>query len=137
MCFYIRNNKKEATLYEALEDITCYKVLKKDLKSPYYNSKYILKELKTSPLRRPKIINGIYQFKLMNFLTKDSILETIDRGLHSFQNLNIAKMEFRKWSYEEMVIIECIIPKRALFYRNDGDKEYVSNKLIPIKKIKL
>lgn len=135
MCFYIRNTKKEATLYEALQDITCYKILDSNLRSPYYNSKYEIGKLKTSPLRKPRtIIDGNYQFKITPHSQNNPYyyIDTIEKGLHSYQK-RTAGVRFLVCSW--LGVFKCIIPKGALFYRDDVKKEYVSDKLIVIKKV--
>jgi hypothetical protein len=138
MCFYVRNTKKEATLYEALEDIVCYKILRKDLSSPYLYYEYTLnKEVKVK-LKIPRHINedGDLQFKLYNKYPDNCTITRINKGLHSYSSLKRARENANGFMFSKYYVFKCIIPKGALFYRDDINKEYVSDKLIIIKQIK-
>lgn len=127
MCFYIRNNKESATLWEATEDIVCYKKLSWNLVSPYENYQYIFNKLNKSYLRK------IYDIKLNKSYYKNFILIFIYKGFHTFSTLNSAK-DYDIWCYS--YIYKCIIPKGSLFYYDNVNKQYVSNRVIVIKQVK-
>lgn len=136
MCFYIRNNEKEATLYEALEDITCYKLLYNNLQSPYLYYRYTLNKKVKSKLKIPKHINkkGNLQFKVHKKYDKGFNILTIEQGLHSYTNLK--KARYKNMYGWDQSIFKCKIPKGSLFYKNNYTEEYVSNQLIVIKRVK-
>ena len=118
MCFNIdKNHKRRKT---AKEDITCYKVMYdyfndgNVFSSPFRGYKYVLGVLVTSKLQRPDKWNKI------------------NKGLHSYSTTQKANTW---WSFN-CVIVKCIIPKGARYYYSEVYEEYVSNKIIAIKKIK-
>lgn len=138
MCFYIRNTKKEATLYEALEDIACYKFLRKNLSSPYQYHQYVFNKKVKVKLKIPKNVNedGDLQFKLYKKYPRHCSLVSINEGLHSYSYLKKAKEMAKGFTFNKYYVFKCIIPKGSLFYKNTYNKEYVSNQLIVIKQIK-
>ena len=117
MCFYIDNNHKRRKT--AKEDIICYKVMynffsnENIFHSMFKNYRYVLGELVTSKLQQPNCGD-------------------INQGLHSYTTTQKAHY----WSGHKHVIIKCVIHKGAKYYYSEVDKEYVSNKIITIKKIK-
>lgn len=122
MCLYTF----QSTPKVAEEDIICYKVLTKDLKSPCYGLQYELGNLITSELKNDFCDDGY---------------NSIEEGLHTLKDLDNAKTTsvFTCWRVQNAwinmhgvnapIIVKCIIPKGSLYY--EGDKEFVSNQLIP------
>lgn len=114
----------------AEEDITCYKVLTEDLKSPCYGLQYELGKLIKSelvPTHRP-------------------ICDTINEGLHTYNDKDDAISTIRllwapqnNWTDEDEIytpiVVECIIPKGSEYYRRWllTSIQYASNQLIPKK----
>jgi len=132
MCFYIRNNKKSATLYVAKEDIACYKILESNLISPYRAYKYKFNKLVKAKLKIPKSLNknGEYQFNLISYYRINERLLSIEKGLHSYVNYSTALKNKNCRLFQDTKIYKCIIPKGSEFYYDPVQKEYVSNQLI-------
>ena len=123
MCLF--TTQKEPNIAE--KDITCYKVLTKDLVSPCYNQQYVLGE---------KIKSVLDYFR--NIVTK---------GLHTFARLEHACNEARytiwqnkrtpELSDKAPIVVKCIIPQGSLYYSSHhysspSAVEYASNQLIPL-----
>ena len=111
----------------AKSDMTCYKVLTKDLVSPCYNQQYVLGEKIKSVLDYSR-----------NIVTK---------GLHTFARLEHACNEARytiwqnkrtpELSDKAPIVVKCIIPQGSLYYSSHhysspSAVEYASNQLIPL-----
>ena len=111
----------------AKSDMTCYKVLTKDLVSPCYNQQYVLGE---------KIESVLNHFR-----------NTITKGLHTFACLEYACNEARytiwynkrtpELSDKAPIVVKCIIPQGSLYYSSHhysspSAVEYASNQLIPL-----
>ena len=124
MCLYLE--KDNPIVLIADKDITCYKVLRtyyKTLHSPY---QYFDWEL-----------NKLYTVKLP--LKKDARKNDrgiINKGLHSFSMLKRAKSSGVFLNYNGRKIYKAIIPKGSYYYYNSDKKEYASNQLIIIKKVR-
>ena len=114
MCFIIHPDHKEKKT--ATEDIVCYKILRTDLVSIYYNYQYKIGKLAKSSL-----------------LYNSFMVDIITDGLHSYSDLIKAQ---KRRSYSTRTIYKAIIPKGAKYYYNPHDKEYVSNQLIIQEEIK-
>lgn len=122
MCFYI--DKKNPNKQIAKKDIVCWKVLEvlpnNKLMSIYYPVVYKKGKLKTS--RIDKITLNIFDN------------ETINKGLHSFTNKNMAIIEYRWiksiYNSKEFEVVKCIIPAGSAYFVNRYKEEYVSNKIM-------
>jgi len=125
MCLTKLTTKKAKV---AKEDIVCYKVLNKDLTSPYKYFQYELGGCTKSDL---EINNDL----------------SVQYGLHSFKYKKGANEEVEEWVTETTqrgdTIMQCVIPKGAEYYegvfegaRMYTDKaSYASNELIVTKKL--
>lgn len=115
------------TSFIAEKDITCYKVLTKDLVSPCYNQQYVLGE------------------KIQSVL--DNSQGVITKGLHTFVYLEQACYEARNTCWRNQInpnlsdrapiVVKCIIPQGSLYYSNchfssPSALEYASERLIPL-----
>ena len=104
--------QKEPNIAE--NDITCYKVLTKDLVSPCYNQQYVLGE------------------KIQSVL--DYSQGVVNKGLHTFACLEHACNEAKytiwynkrtpKLSDKAPIVVKCIIPQGSLYY---SGSPYYSN----------
>ena len=117
MCFYIHSEHQKVKI--ATEDIICYKLLDNDiinnnLTSPYQNALYFTKA-NTHP-----VIKKVKAFSFCKYNSND-----IERGLHSYSSLDMAK----KYSQFGYSIHKAIIPKGTQYYYNPAHNEYVSLKL--------
>ena len=123
MCLYTTQLKPRV----AKSDMTCYKVLTKDLVSPCYNQQYVLGE---------KIKSVLSHFR-----------NTVTQGLHTFACLEYACNEARytiwhnirtpELSDKAPIVIKCIIPQGSLYYssyhyNSPSTVQYASNQLIPL-----
>ena len=111
MCFYITNYKAKI----AQENIVCYKTLYKRKVPGGYKSaiqSYFYKVGKNNPEVKFRMFGS-----------------TIEEGYHSFSK----KPKFNIGSKH---IVECIIPKGATYYYNGIKKEYCSNRIRLVKRIK-
>jgi hypothetical protein len=123
MCLYTTQLKPRV----AKSDITCYKVLTKDLVSPCYNQQYVLGE---------KIESVLNHFR-----------NTITKGLHTFVYLEQACYEARNTCWRNQrnpdlsdrapIVVKCIIPQGTLYYSSryfssPSALEYASEQLIPL-----
>jgi len=132
MCFYIRNNIESATLWVAKQDITCYKILDRELISPYQRFKYKYNKLYKVKIGRLVHMSSASNTKngiiLHPFYGSSMSIFYINKGLHSYSSKDEAK------SYESDFVYKAIIPKGSEFYYDNVCREYVSNQLI-IKKL--
>ena len=104
----------------AQEDITCYKVVNyvddNKVLSFYLNFEYIL--------------NKLYETNLLPIHNQDGDI-CIENGFHSYRTIHRAIKNLVKYlQYKEYgcVVVECIIPKGAIFFQND--KYFASNQII-------
>lgn len=118
-----------AVVQVADEDIVCYKVLTRHDESPYRHMPYKAGELVTSELDkgvRPVDSDGEpYGFREYHI------------GLHTFIFSSEAEYEARDWSMMGMAVWHAVIPKGSRYIVGDfaGDKSYVSDALMLVKKI--
>ena len=128
----------------AEEDITCYKVLTKDLKSPCYGQQYELgKLIKSKLVFTPRPICD----SLGNISSNS---HTVNEGLHTYNDKDDAISTIRvlwvpqnNWTdVDEIyapIVVKCIIPKGSEYYIGrafvwlHSSFEYASNQLIPKK----
>ena len=129
MC--LRTMQKEPNIAE--NDITCYKVLTKNLVSPCYNQQYVLGE------------------KIKSVL--DYSQDVVTKGLHTFACLEQASYEARNtiWRNQRSpelndrapIVVKCIIPQGSLYYSgspyysgthysDSSVLEYASEQLTPL-----
>ena len=123
MCLYTTQLKPHV----AKSDMTCYKVLTKDLVSPCYNQQYVLGE------------------KIQSVL--DYSQGVVNKGLHTFACLEQACYEARNTCWRNQrnpnlsdrapIVVKCIIPQGSLYYssycyNSPSTVEYASNQLIPL-----
>lgn len=133
MCFNVRNNKECATLWVAQEDIVCYKILDKDMTSPYQGFQYKFNTKYKVNIRQPrtKDKDGNMMFKLHKIFNDDLIILSLSKGFHSYTSLQMAKRRLnRHVNVVNVVIVRCVIPKGSEFYQDSVDNEYVSNQII-------
>jgi hypothetical protein len=129
MCLYTKQWESKI----AEEDITCYKALTKDLKSPCFGQQY-----KLDKLIKSKLVRNPDDYIALN----DTI---INEGLHTYKDKcdAIDTVHFRwfcvnNWTNEvhevyAPVVVECIIPKGSEYYIGEDRercKQYASNQLI-------
>lgn len=113
----------------ATEDITCYKVLTKDLKSPCYGQQYVL---------------GILIKSDLNHILRNNDFQNnrVEEGLHTFRFPEYAVRKSKTcwkvqnaWTHKNgvcgRIVVECVIPKGSQYYIDVTDNEYASNQLIP------
>ena len=123
MCLY--TTQKEPKIAE--KDMTCYKVLTKDLISPCYNQQYVLGE------------------KIQSVL--DYSQDVVTKGLHTYVCLEQACYEARNTLWQNQIdpdltdtapiVVKCIIPQGSLYYSSryfssPSALEYASEQLIPL-----
>lgn len=134
MCF---KSTKFPKLRIAKRNIPCYKVLSKDLSSPFMLEEYVVNEIKETSLGR---------------IERDYLNDTydIEEGLHSYtSNCKFVELDCgyffqvkTKFDKEIMIygdfykVFKSIIPKGARYYCNNAG-EYVSDKLIVLNDCKL
>ena len=113
MCLLTNNLHK----YIAEKDIVCYKIVYlqgKEIISFWYDFPYELNRKYTTQVLQPiPMPNGDIR---------------IEKGFHSYRNLNIAKGDIWLSLMESLVIVKCIVPKDSEYYINS--KEMVSNQII-------
>lgn len=112
------------------EDVECYKVVKKDFKSPIMDYQYVMDE------RLPVINLQVFGSKIT--LDWGGRLYIITMGYHSYASLSFAEEMTRK-DYSgikgNIVILRCVIPKgTGYFVNNDG--YVVSETVIPVSIVK-
>ena len=113
MCLLTNNLHK----YIAEKDIVCYKIVYlqgKEIISFWYDFPYELNRKYTTQVLQPiPMPNGDIR---------------IEKGFHSYRNLNIAKGDIWLSLMESLVVVKCIVPKDSEYYINS--KEMVSNQII-------
>jgi hypothetical protein len=105
----------QSTLKTADEDIVCYKVLQKNMRS-YHYSDFIWE------------IGKIYNTKMGTI----NISGVVEEGFHSYSSLDDAKREYFV-DISPCIIVECRIPKDANYYIGTQPLQclgYVSNQLM-------
>ena len=113
MCLLTNNLHK----YIAEKDIVCYKIVYlqgKEIISFWYDFIYELNRKYTTQVLQP--IPAPY----------DNI--RIEKGFHSYRNLDTAKGDIWLSLMESLTIVKCIVPKGSEYYINN--KEMVSNQII-------
>lgn len=134
MCWEGNKNKKNI----ANNDILCYKILKRtenssELMSEYFTFVYELKKLyKTQICTRRSWIDDdkISIHEGFHSYSKDVVIK-----LHNYKsNATVSVFSgYRLFSHDfincEPVLVECIIPKGSIYYKN-GSNEIVSNQII-------
>lgn len=99
MCLYSPTDLKKA-----YRPIKCYKVLYKDLTSPYYNHQYQIGVEESSKLR--KCHNAIQE------------------GLYSYTDLKQAKLALRRHynrTEKNYRLFECTVPAGSLYYMGNSE----------------
>lgn len=108
--------KIQSTLKTADEDIVCYKVLQKNMRSYYYTDfMWEIGKTYSAKMDTTSIISGV-----------------VEEGFHSYSSLDDAKREYFVDS-RPCIIVECRIPKDARYYMGIqplGCLGYVSNQLM-------
>jgi len=106
--------KIQSTLKTADEDIVCYKVLQKNMRS-YHYSDFIWEIGKT------------YSTKI-----DTTAIGVVKEGFHSYRDLDDAKREYFA-DFKPCIIVECIIPKDSHYYMGIQPLKcigYTSNQLM-------
>lgn len=107
MCLANVTNKKPVI---AKKDISCFKVLRiidyNIYQTPYQNELVTLGETYSSVLAKPDRDNEIYI------------------GLHSFLTLKQTKVELKSWSKSTYIIVKCVVPIGANYYRGTYLEEF-------------
>ena len=101
----------------AKEDITVYKYLQYGMVSPYWGYQYAL--------GYHYYQNGPVQEHFSGYLSGSYNYISIYRGLHAYTSLKA----IRRTKYPD-IIVECTIPRGALYYVNEESGEICSNELI-------
>ena len=107
MCLYTKQWESKI----AEEDITCYKVLTEDLKSPCYGQQYELGKLIKSEL----------------VLTSKPLYNCVNEGLHTYSDKGDAiRTVYSRWAIQNNwtdvyeisapIVVECVIPKGSEYY---------------------
>ena len=113
MCLITNNTRK----YIAEKDIVCYKIVNlrgKEITSYWFEFPYELNRKYTTQVLQPiPMLNGDIR---------------IEKGFHSYRNLNTAKGDIWLSLMESLVVVKCIVPKGSEYYINS--KEMVSNQII-------
>lgn len=111
MCF----TSKDQALYIAEEDIVCYKVVSRELKSVYFGMQYEY---------------GKFNHEMLRYIRDPDYVIRVEAGLHSFNNINAAKKYLEPFYgiYRNKIVVECVIPVGSEYHKNDH--EYVSNQII-------
>lgn len=109
MCFFIHEYHAEKKI--ANRDITCYKYLYNNFRSPYQGKLYRLNKLYKSSIRM-----------IIDF----DIIPIITIGLHSYSCKRFAIRQMKA----EGILVKGIIPKGSEYYYNPVRHEYVSNQII-------
>ena len=130
-------NSKTPIKQIAEKDIICYKTFRvKDIiykQRSFLGFNYekikiqalfsIIKGFKYIPYRKQKYINISVEHEYYDFFT-------IDKGYHSYETLNRAKLEKDRYKHilyiSNIVIVECIIPKDTEYYIN-SEQEIVTS----------
>ena len=126
MCLYSNTSIPKI----AKKDIIVYKQLKR------YKGKY--KTTFYTPYMGYKMEEGIHYFQTNKKFTIKNTLSifgkySIERGLHSYTNLNVAKQSLLM----NEIIVEMVIPRGSEYFENKQDKEIVSDNLIWYKGAKI
>ena len=119
MCFSISKNCLKAK--KAKEDIVCYKTLTSDMNSMYKTFKY-----------KPNTTYRLWNWMFWQLKKKDAY-DSIHKGFHSFIKYQSAINDAEHYSL--VLVVEFIIPKGARYFINEGNGEYVSNKIKCIKTV--
>jgi len=126
MCFVSKNRKA----YVAKKDITCYKVM---VKSTLHDSVW----------RSPYRYFGYVPYKvyqtILNPFTRIPVPSlpahiVLHEGFHSYSKRETVKLPLYTVSVG-VVVVKCIIPKGATYYKNTKQGIYVSNQIKIIKEI--
>lgn len=125
----------------AEEDITCYKVLTEDLKSPCYGQQYELGKLTKSELVLTS--KPIYNNRKISS-------NCVNEGLHTYSDKGDAiRTVYSRWTIQNNwtdvnvisapIVVECVIPKGSEYYAGkpfvwlQTSIQYASTQLIPKK----
>ena len=114
----------QSTLKTADEDIVCYKVLQKNMRS-YHYSDFIWEIGKTYSTKMDTI-------DISTKMNAININGFVEKGFHSYSSLIDAKREYFQ-DFRPCIIVECIIPKDADYYIGTQPWEslgYASNQLM-------
>lgn len=107
MCFYIHPDFKEVRV--AKEKIECFKILRYNLRSPYYKFQYVLNKRYRLRKKLEVLYYGL----------------CIEKGFHSYSK----KSKARNRCLNHSVIVRCVIPRGAKYYYNPDLHEYVSTQI--------
>lgn len=112
----------------AEEDIIVYKIMDRtqngELRSFYRNMVYVIGEEYESLLKYFDTDEHDYNHREQGFIGR------IEEGLHSYSRMHVILMNFI-YSSDEIVVIECIVPKGAEYYHGvfGSHHSIASNKL--------
>lgn len=112
------------------KDIKTFKLLNKDLHSPYKGTEYELGKLATAEIQEVEYYEAWTSADDAYFCDKKGV-RCFGPGLHSCTNKKFLKEE-NLFGNE---IYECIIPEGSLYYRGFRGLT-ISNQLIVVKKVK-
>lgn len=139
MCLVVDTKKHVALKYKvAKEDIVCYKVLiynkiKNVYITPYRCTNVKQKEFVCDKFQiKPEVI--VKEWILIGWqLDVPSRKYIIDKGIHSYLNINIAMhacFHFTSLSEIYPVVFECVIPKNTKYWLDDSGIMICSEKII-------
>lgn len=136
-------NKKFIFHKIAKEDITCYKIFRPS--KIHYKKTYLffgkkkihslyslMQNFRYAPYQKQDHVDLHIDRHLISWLPTFETYYAIEEGYHSYATLRRAN--HGKKSPTSSVIVECIIPKDALYYINEDD-EIVSSTIIVTDKI--
>ena len=126
MCLSTKQKKPTVTR----KDITCYKILRKDMTSYFHNHKWELGKLYETEMEDS--LDGMYHVNGTYYV------HTVNWGFHSYKSLDYVNTEYCLCS-QPCVIVECTIPKGAKVYRGTHRMVagYTSNQLIVNKLVEI
>jgi hypothetical protein len=140
MC-WVTQNKENARLRRAIEDIPVYKVVRKSLLSYYKNYSYILNEVRIAELDNPshtKYLSGAEDWKIRSGFHSYSMNCKVNlvKGQTSLYvrilKLNDNLVAVDCYERNDTCMLECIIPKDSVYFLNE-EGEYVSDHILPLK----
>ena len=121
MCTWVTNSKQILQ-----NDLTCYKIIRKDLTAIFYDFQYELNKEYVTELGIPHQSEKISSFPRM----------IVKEGFHSFIEYEDAERNYNEINHtHSYLFVECIIPKGAEIYFNYINYLAVSNKIKIVKVI--
>ena len=118
MCLNANVKEKKVEIITLEEDLIVYKLLAENFRSLYEDFPYELNKLYKTSFKRVEIRNG-----------------EISKGFHSYSDTKRIEEIEGSGDYNDGILVKCIIPKGTRYYYNSNRKQYISLKIIPLKKV--